>query len=295
MKRALIAVPIVVIISGLVGWAVSYGSAAVAGAPVPLWAIGLVFAINWVAFVPAYLLQTERFFDLTGSLSYLAAAGLALALSPNPDLRAWLTFVFVYVWAIRLGAFLFSRVHADGGDGRFDEIKPDPWRFFVVWTIQSMWVTLTLAAALVSLTAAERVPVGWLTWLGVAIWVFGFGYEVVADAQKRAFRANPANQGRWIEVGLWRWSRHPNYFGEITLWVGILVIAMPVLTGWNWVAVISPIFVTLLLTRVSGVPMLTERAKKRWGDDPDFQAYLRRTPMLIPGKRRDRGTKPAEQ
>lgn len=101
--------------------------------------------------------------------------------------------------------------------------------------------------------------------IGFLIWVFGFAFEVIANSQKRKFSADPQNKGRFIQTGLWSRSRHPNYFGEIMLWLGIAIIALPVLQGWQWVALISPVFVTLLLTRVSGVPMLEKKADTKWG------------------------------
>jgi steroid 5-alpha reductase family enzyme len=115
----------------------------------------------------------------------------------------------------------------------------------------------------------------------------GFLFEAVADDQKRRFRANPANEGRFIASGLWAWSRHPNYFGEITLWFGIALVALPALSGWQYATLISPVFVYLLLTRISGIPLLEARAKKRWGDEPAFQAYRARTPVLFPRPPKD--------
>ena len=188
----------------------------------------------------------------------------------------------VVVWASRLGAFLFRRVKRDGRDGRFDTIKTDPLRFFMTWTLQGLWVLLTLACALAIITGTEREPFGVLAVVGTVIWGIGFAIEVVADRQKSAFRRDSSNEGRFITTGLWAWSRHPNYFGEITLWVGIAVIAVPVLSGWRWVTLVSPLFVIVLLTRVSGVPMLEARAKQRWGDEDAFQAYTATTPVLIP-------------
>jgi steroid 5-alpha reductase family enzyme len=104
----------------------------------------------------------------------------------------------------------------------------------------------------------------------------------VSDAQKNRFRADPANRGKFIQTGLWAWSRHPNYFGEIVLWIGVAIIALPVLRGWQYLTLISPVFVTLLLTRVSGVPMLERRADEKWGGQEDYEAYKARTPVLIP-------------
>jgi steroid 5-alpha reductase family enzyme len=114
------------------------------------------------------------------------------------------------------------------------------------------------------------------------VWIVGFTVEVVSDRQKRRFRQDPANAGRFITTGLWAWSRHPNYFGEIVLWLGIALIALPALSGWQYVTLISPLFVYLLLSRVSGIPPLESRAEERWGNDPEFQAYKARTPVLFP-------------
>ena len=244
---------------------------------------GLVaYAINWIVFVPSNLAQTERFFDLTGSATYVSVTAVALALSDGLDTRAVIVGAMVIVWAVRLGSFLFRRIRRDGRDGRFDRIKTDPLRFFMTWTLQGLWVLLTMAAALAIITGVGRRSIGWVAVVGIAVWVVGFAIEVIADRQKSAFKLDPANDGRFIATGLWAWSRHPNYFGEVVLWTGIVIIALPVLSGWRWVTLISPVFVTLLLTRVSGIPMLEARAEKRWGDEEAFQRYTRDTPVLIP-------------
>jgi steroid 5-alpha reductase family enzyme len=281
-RRSLIGTLVAILLGALVAWAGSDGSVTVGSLPVFAIVGALAFVVNWVAFVPANAAKTEHYYDLTGSITYLSVTIVALALSGSPDLRAWIVAAMVVVWAARLGTFLFRRVRTDGGDGRFDQIKLDPLRFFMTWTIQGLWVLFTAAAALAVLTSEARVDLGWVAWLGIAIWVLGFAVEVVADRQKSAFRADPANKGKFITTGLWAWSRHPNYFGEITLWLGIAVIAVPILDGWRWVALISPIFVWALITRVSGVPMLERRADERWGDDPDYQAYKASTPELFP-------------
>jgi steroid 5-alpha reductase family enzyme len=192
----------------------------------------------------------------------------------------------VGVWAVRLGSFLVRRIARDGKDGRFDEIKQSAPRFLGAWTLQATWVMLTLAAAL-GLILGGSEPQLALTDLGFGLWALGFGIEVVADRQKQAFRAR--GTGRWIDEGLWSWCQHPNYLGEIVLWTGVFVVAAGHLRGWGWLAAISPLFVTLLLTRVSGIPMLRERGQARWGDDVDYQDYLDRTPTLIPRPPRARG------
>lgn len=145
-----------------------------------------------------------------------------------------------------------------------------------------MWVTFTLSAALVAITTSTRKPLGVFAIVGVVVWLIGFAFEAVADAQKSRFKADPANKGKFINTGLWSRSRHPNYFGEITLWLGVAIIALPVLSGWQWVGIISPIFVFILLTRVSGVPLLEKKADEKWGGQEDYEAYKKNTPVLFP-------------
>ena len=190
--------------------------------------------------------------------------------------------MLVLIWAARLGTFLFRRVKKAGKDDRFDDIKPSFLRFLNVWTIQGLWITLTLAAALIAITSSYRKGIDVFAIVGLLIWILGFAFEVVADLQKSRFNADPANKGKFINTGLWSRSRHPNYFGEIVLWVGIAIIALPVLRGWQWVALISPLFVTLLLTKVSGIPLLEKKADKKWGGQEEYEAYKKKTPILIP-------------
>ena len=242
----------------------------------------LAYVINWVVFVPSNRAKTEHYFDLTGSITYLSVTIAALVLSDGIDSRAVIVALMVTAWALRLGTFLFRRVRRDGRDGRFDRIKIDPLRFFMTWTLQGLWVLLTVACALAIITGSERQSIGWVAVVGVIVWLAGFAIEVIADQQKSTFKKDPANEDRFITSGLWAWSRHPNYFGEIMLWTGIAIMAVPVLSGWRWATLISPVFVVVLLTRVSGIPMLEARAKKRWGDEEVFQTYTRNTPALIP-------------
>lgn len=280
-KAIMISIIVWVLAIGL-GWALSAQAGTVAGINSVALIIGAAFLIQWLVFIPSYVWQTERFFDLTGSLTYIAVAVGALMLLDNPAPVQWLVAALVVIWALRLGSFLFMRIMQDGKDGRFDEIKPNPLRFFNVWNIQGLWVTVTASAALAVLTTSGVVGMSLLTWIGLCVWITGFLIEAVADWQKRRFKADPANKGEFIRQGLWTMSRHPNYFGEILLWTGVALIALPVLQGWQYVSLISPLFVILLLTRVSGVPMLEKRADERWGDRADYQAYKAATPVLVP-------------
>lgn len=287
-KRSLIAIPAVVLVAVLFALAGSQGGYEVSGIPAFALCVTIAFVIQWIVFIPAFIKQTEKFFDLTGSLTYLTVVWIAVLLRPALDARSFLLVALVSVWALRLGTFLFRRIQSAGSDPRFDEIKPSFPRFLAVWTIQGLWVSLTLAAALATITSTRQAELGIFALMGSLIWVVGFGIEVVADWQKSRFRAVPENKGKFINTGLWAWSRHPNYFGEIILWIGVALIALPVLSGWQWVTMISPLFVILLLTRVSGVPMLEERADQKWGGDPEYEKYKAHTPVLIlkpPSKR----------
>ena len=281
-RNSLIIFPILILIGVLVALAGSQGGTSIAGVPLFAASVRIAFLIQWLVFIPAYLMQTEKFFDLTGSLTYISVTIIAVIFSKGADFRSILLAALVVIWAIRLGTFLFSRIKKAGKDDRFDEIKPSFFRFLNVWTIQGLWVTFTMAAALVAITTSARKELDAFTIVGFLVWAFGFAVEVVADSQKSRFSANPENKGKFIQTGLWSRSRHPNYFGEIVLWVGVAIIALPVLQGWQWVAMISPVFVTLLLTRVSGIPMLEKKADKKWGGQEDYESYKKSTPVLIP-------------
>jgi steroid 5-alpha reductase family enzyme len=281
-RAALVALPVAMAVAAGVAVAGSQGGNTVGGFPVFALCVVLAFAVQWVAFVPAYIMQSERFFDLTGSLTYIVVTVVAVVLSAGADDRSALLLVMVVVWAVRLGSYLFLRIRRAGADARFDDIKPSFLRFLTTWTLQGLWVSLTLAAALAAITTTAREGIGVVTWVGAAIWLLGIGLEATADVQKSRFRSDPANKGRFIHTGLWSWSRHPNYFGEIVLWVGVALVAAPVLHGWQWVTLISPVFVFLLLTRVSGVPLLEKRADAKWGGQADYEAYKARTPVLVP-------------
>lgn len=281
-RTGLIVFPILILIGIGVAWAGSRGGSQLGGWPVFALAVGLAFLVQWVVFVPSFLNQTEKFFDLTGSLTYISITLLAVLLSPGADARAYLLAGMVIVWAVRLGSFLFGRIQKAGKDDRFDELKPSFIRFLNVWTIQGLWVTFTAAAAWVAITSATRIGLDVFALVGFLVWAFGFGFEVIADTQKSRFNADPANKGKFIRTGLWAKSRHPNYFGEIVLWLGVAIIAIPVLQGWQWIAMISPLFVALLLMRVSGIPLLEAKADKKWGGQADYEEYKKNTPILIP-------------
>lgn len=280
-KQSLIAIPIILLVGAGIALAGSQGSAQVSGIPLFALAVGLAFLIQWIAFIPAYINKTEKFFDLTGSITYITVVLVSVFLSPTIDGRSWLLMAVVVIWALRLGTFLFTRIRAEGEDRRFREIKVSFPRFLLTWTLQGLWVTFSLAAALAAITSHVKADLGVFAFVGFIVWLIGFGIEAIADWQKSKFRSNPENKGKFISAGLWSWSRHPNYFGEIVLWVGVAVIALPILSGWTWLMLISPIFIILLLTKISGVPMLEKIADEKWGGQEEYESYKANTSVLI--------------
>ncbi len=282
MLRPIIGILIVLLISGGLAWAGSQGSVYVPR--IPLFAIcaSIGFLLHWIVFVPSFIFQTEHYFDLTGSISYIVTVTVAAVIHPSLDLRGLIICILVSIWAARLGSFLFIRVKRAGKDRRFDEMKKRFWRYLLTFTLGGAWVFITMAAGLAAITSMSQRPLGiWLA-IGMLLWLVGFTIEVIADQQKTKFRKNPDNAEEFITTGLWGYSRHPNYFGEIVLWLGIGIIALPTLVGWQYMTLVSPIFVIFLLVKISGVRLLEEGGQKRWGADPAYQQYVATTSMIIP-------------
>ncbi|MBT7167429.1 MAG: DUF1295 domain-containing protein, partial [Porticoccaceae bacterium] len=213
--------------------------------------------------------------------SYITTVVAVVMLNSSLDLRDLILCAMIVIWAVRLGSFLFWRIKKDGQDTRFIVMKTQFTWFLMTWTLGGLWVLVTMAAGLAAITSNITEELGVLSYIGMSLWLFGFAVEVTADAQKRRFKALSENKGCFIKSGLWAWSQHPNYFGEITLWFGLALVALPVLSGWQLCTLISPIFVYLLLTKVSGIPLLDRLALKKWGTDPDYIAYIESTPSLV--------------
>ena len=243
----------------------------------------LVYIIQWVAFIPAYMFQTEKFFDLTGSITYSSVFIYCIYLATSGDLNwgSLVISILVILWAGRLGTFLFTRIAKDGEDKRFRTIKPDIAQFFMTWTLQGMWVSLCSLCAITGIASETGIIVNNIFYIGLVMFIGGFAIEIVADQQKSAFRAIPENRNKFITSGLWSKSRHPNYFGEITLWTGVAVMSFSSLSGIEYLTLISPIFTYLLLVKISGVRMLEGRGQKTWGNDEDYIAYMNNTPMVM--------------
>ena len=265
-----------------IAFTVTYSIAIATNLDIVIDAVLLAFIIQWILFIPAYLLQTEKFFDISGSITYISVVSYCFFNnydSENLNIGNVIISIIIIVWALRLGSFLFIRIKKAGEDIRFREIKKSPTRFFMTWTFQGMWVSLCSACALAGI--AKGIIINYYFYCGVAIFLIGFITEIVADTQKTKFRSNPKNKDKFINSGLWKFSRHPNYVGEILLWLGISIISLSSLEGLELATLISPFFTYLLLVYVSGIRILEYNGDKKWGHLESYKIYKRNTPRLI--------------
>ena len=273
------------ILISVLSFAFSYGIAHLTGSIIVKNAVLLAYVIHWIAYIPAYIFQTEKFYDLTGSVTYLSVVWfvfLSTYQSISLNFGNLILVLLISIWTIRLGLFLFMRIHKAGEDKRFRTIKTSASQFFMTFTISGLWVTLCSMCALVAISSPEGLVMNALTYVGIILFIIGFGIEIVADNQKTAFRSIEANKDSFITSGLWSKSRHPNYFGEVLLWFAIAVISYSSLEGLQLITLISPVFTYILLVYVSGVRMLEDMNDKKWADDEQYKSYKKNTPMLFP-------------
>ena len=248
------------------------------------YAVIISFLLQWTLFIPAYFFQTEKFFDISGSINYISIViyiYFSNYITYGFNLGNLILSLLIFIWAIRLGVFLFLRIQKDGEDKRFRSIKPSPTKFFMTWTLQATWISICSLCALTGISSDRGIIINNLFFLGLTFFVVGFFIEVVADNQKTKFRKNPKNKNAFIKSGLWSYSRHPNYLGEISIWTGISIISFSSLSNLQFVTLISPIFTYIILVYVSGVRLLEERGNKKWGNLKDYKEYIEKTPRLL--------------
>ena len=268
----------------ILSFAVSYGIAYLTGSEIVKNAVLLAYIIHWVAYIPAYILQTEKFYDLTGSITYLCVVWFAFLSSYQSislNFGNLILALLISIWTIRLGIFLFMRIHKAGEDKRFRSIKTSATQFLMTFTLSGLWVTLCSMCALVAISSSDGIVMNAITYVGIILFIIGFGIEIIADNQKTAFRSIEANKDKFITSGLWAKSRHPNYFGEVLLWFAVAVISFSSLEGLQLITLISPVFTYLLLVYVSGVRMLEDMNDKKWGNNEEYVNYKKNTPMLF--------------
>ena len=238
--------------------------------------------IQVIFFIPSFILKTEKLYDLIGSTTYIIVITIAYLSVNTKTATDTILFLFIVLWGTRLGTYLFRRIQRDSEDVRFEKAKRNFFWFLQYWMGQALWVSITSCAAVISILNTEPNTLGINGIIGILIWLIGFGFEVIADFQKNNFKKAENTNDKFISDGLWSISRHPNYFGEITLWIGIYIISYTSFTGYEYLSIVSPIFVYILLTRMSGINMLEKIADERYGNINSYIEYKNNTPILIP-------------
>ena len=286
--KNIIAITVFLICIGLINIAGQNIEIAIRGVNAFTFILIVAVLLQIIFFIPSFLFKTEKYYDLVGSVTYITTISLAYFSVENKTMIDSIIYFYVMVWALRLGIYLFRRVRNDGKDVRFEKAKRHFFWFLQYWMGQALWVSLTACAAIIAILSPEEDTLPVLAMVGMALWLSGFAIESISDYQKRVFRKENNPSEAFIHTGLWARSRHPNYFGEITLWTGIAVIASNTLTGIEYITLISPIFVYILLTRMSGVNLLERIADERYGHLEEYQRYKRNTPVLVPKLSKDK-------
>ncbi len=219
--------------------------------------------------------------DIVWGLGFVVAVGCALLFSQTLDVRPFLVSILVFIWGGRLAIRIFLR-----NLGKYEDARYRAWReewgdhfilrtFLQVFMLQGVLI-LIISIPVLLIIISDNPPLNFLDYLGTAIWITGFVFEAVGDYQLDRFTRDPGNRGKIMKYGLWRYSRHPNYFGEVLLWWGIFCIALSVENGW--LTIIGPATITFLILKVSGIPL----AEKRLLRKDEFQQYMKTTSVFFP-------------
>ena len=283
LRTSILGTLISIIVGILITIGVSQNSVDFYGIPLIAACFLYSYIIHWIFFVHGYLFQTEHYFDAIGSFTFVSLSLFLIFVVR--DFYAFLVCSLVAIWSLRLGSFLFRRVKKIWKRYSLYRDEKEFLLVFLTWNLSALWVFLSYVAGMVAVTSKYSSELSVTDFVfcsvGFLVWLSGFIIEVVADNQKKKFKEDPNNKDKFISHGLWAWSRHPNYFGEILLWIGIAIIAFPIFKNWDYLALISPFFIYYLLVNVSGIPMLEKAADKKWGTNEDYISYKDRTNILF--------------
>lgn len=235
---------------------------------------------NVALFLIAFKLQSDKLTDISYALTFLIIGITAYALNEK-SLYNTVILLMIVAWAIRIGSFLLQRVLKSGKDSRFDLLRSNFFKFGQFWLLQGVTVWVLMLPVVLAIYGKPD-EFGLIAFIGLTIFIAGLLIETIADLQKSKFRNDVSNKDKWIDSGLWRYSRHPNYFGEILVWIGFYVFALQSLDlNSALIALASPIFISLLLIFVSGIPLLEKSADKKWGNNKKYLDYKRKTSILL--------------
>lgn len=229
--------------------------------------LGVALGIQVVFFAFAAALKTDKVTDLSYSLTFIIIAAYLFSTGQTSLVVASM----VGLWGLRLATYLLVRIIRMKRDKRFDGIREDFFRFAKFWLLQGVAVWVIMLPVTLGGTS-------WM-WFGIALWALGLVIETVADWQKYCFKEK--NKQAFTNVGLWKYARHPNYFGEMLVWWGVFFTILPV-SGWAWAGIVGPLFITILLRYGTGVPPLEKHMQERYGKDSKFKEYVKNTRLLVP-------------
>lgn len=242
----------------------------------------VIFIIQILFFIGAATFKTDKVTDLAYGLTFVVIALALTWLNATFFPVQVLLTILITIWGLRLAGYLFIRILKTKKDRRFDGIRENPKKFAAFWSFQTLAIWVIMWPSIILLTSKSDLSSNVYTLIGISISVVGLLLETTADQQKFKFKSDPANKDKWIQSGFWKYSRYPNYFGEMLVWWGIFVIAIPFLSGISWGTVLGPVFITFILLKVSGIPTLEKRYNKKFGNDPNYQQYVKQTSLLVP-------------
>lgn len=241
-----------------------------------------IFLIQLFFFTIAVNFKTDKVTDLSYGLTFILLSLFLLTGNAYPHPVQMLTTLLITLWGLRLSGYLFLRILKTKTDKRFDSIREKSLKFAQFWVLQTLAIFLIMLPSIVILSSKIKVPFKPLSLLGVLIWSIGFTLETIADQQKFIFKSNPKNQGKWVGHGLWKYSRHPNYFGEMLCWWGLFLFSLFYTFPSGILTLVGPLFITFLLLKVTGIPTLEKKYDRLHAKNSKYQAYKKRTRLLVP-------------
>lgn len=244
--------------------------------------IALSFFIQCVFFAYAAIRKTDLVTDLSYSITFIVLAIFCFITSEFNILKMILLFTLI-TWAVRLGGYLFIRIRKIKRDKRFDGIRENFWKFARFWILQAVSVWIIMLGSINFLAKEDQnIETGLLVYIGLFVSILGIVIEALADYQQFKFRNNPSNRNHWTDIGLWKYSRHPNYFGEMLVWWGIFLFTFNSIKGLEFLTILSPLYITILLLFVTGIPTTEGKNNKRYGGNKEYIRHKKNTGLIVP-------------